>query len=102
MDLQAALITAKSAAREARKVLLHYYGHLAKVREKGMEGLVSEADVESEKTIAAILRETFPEIPMLGEEGASARRMEHPGNHLDRRSARWNDELCPRIFYLLY
>lgn len=71
MDFVKALESAKDAAQEARKVLLHYYGHLSKVREKGAEGLVSEADVESEKTIKNVLAKNFPEIPMLGEEGAS-------------------------------
>jgi myo-inositol-1(or 4)-monophosphatase len=71
MDLVKALESAKDAAREARKVLLHYFGHLSKVREKGVEGLVSEADVESEKTIKRILAQSFPDIPMLGEEGAA-------------------------------
>jgi len=71
MDFSKALESAKDAAREARKVLLHYYGHLSKVREKGAEGLVSEADVESEKIIKQVLSQRFPEIPMLGEEGAS-------------------------------
>lgn len=71
MDFTKALESAKEAAQEARKVLLHYYGHLSKVREKGVEGLVSEADVESEKTIKKVLARHFPEIPMLGEEGAS-------------------------------
>lgn len=72
MDFSKALESAKDAAREARKVLLHYYGHLSKVREKGAEGLVSEADVESETVIKQVLSKSFPEIPMLGEEGASA------------------------------
>jgi myo-inositol-1(or 4)-monophosphatase len=70
MDFVKALESAKDAAREARKVLLHYFGHLSKVREKGAEGLVSEADVESEKTIKKMLARSFPEIPMLGEESA--------------------------------
>ncbi len=71
MDLQKALEAAQDAATEARKVLLRYYGHLSKVREKGVEGLVSEADIESEKAIGNVLRRAFPEIPILGEEGAS-------------------------------
>lgn len=71
MDFLKALDEAKRASKEARQVLLSYYGRLSKVREKGLEGLVSEADEASEKTIGKILAESFPEIPMLGEEGAA-------------------------------
>jgi myo-inositol-1(or 4)-monophosphatase len=71
MDLIKAVSTARKAATEARAVLLKYYGHLSKVREKGVEGLVSEADEESEKLITRILTEAFPDIPVLGEEGAA-------------------------------
>jgi myo-inositol-1(or 4)-monophosphatase len=78
MDLDKALGTARLAAKEARKVLLHYFGRLSKVREKGDESLVSEADEESEKTILNIVRKDFPEIPMLGEEAASKGKWELP------------------------
>lgn len=71
MDQAKALQSAHAAATEARQILLHYYGHLSKVREKGVEGLVSEADVESEKAISQRLLRDFPDIPILGEEGAS-------------------------------
>lgn len=70
LDLTHALQTAEKAAAEARKVLLHYFGQLKKVQEKSFAGLVSEADLESEKTISRILRGDFPSIPVLGEEGA--------------------------------
>src|SRR5262249_40011002 len=65
-----ALQTAQKAAAEARKVLLHYFGQLKKVQEKSFAGLVTEADVESEKTISKILKAGFPNVPVLGEEGA--------------------------------
>lgn len=70
LDLSLALKTAQRAALEGRKVLLHYFGQLKKVQEKSFAGLVSEADVESEKVISAILSQAFPQIQVLGEEGA--------------------------------
>ncbi len=70
LDLPLALKTAQTAAAEGRKVLLHYFGQLKKVQEKSFAGLVSEADVESERVISAILLKAFPHIQILGEEGA--------------------------------
>lgn len=70
LDFDKALKTAEKAAAEGRKVLLHYFGQLKKVQEKSFAGLVSEADLESEKVISKILKADFPEIPVLGEEGA--------------------------------
>jgi myo-inositol-1(or 4)-monophosphatase len=70
LDLKQALQTAQNAAAEGRKVLLHYFGQLKQVQEKSFQGLVSEADLESEKVISKILKADFPEIPVLGEEGA--------------------------------
>lgn len=70
LDLQQALQTAQKAAAEGRKVLLHYYGQVKKVQEKSFAGLVSEADVESEKVITKILNTDFPQIAVLGEEGS--------------------------------
>ncbi len=69
MDLSKALKTAKLAAKEARKVLEKYYGNLTQIDEKQHAGLVSEADKESEKVIVKILRNEFPDINVLGEEG---------------------------------
>jgi len=72
LDLSQALNSAKRAAAEGRAVLMHYFGQLKKVQEKAHAGLVSEADLESEKVIARVLREDFPEIAFLGEESAFA------------------------------
>lgn len=77
LDLVQVLKAAESAAVAARQVLLHYFGQLKKVQEKAHAGLVSEADIESEKVIAGELARAFPEIPMLGEEGAFQSRDEH-------------------------
>ncbi|NJL25898.1 MAG: inositol monophosphatase, partial [Calothrix sp. SM1_5_4] len=70
LDFSQALTTARKAAHAGRDVLLRYFGQLKKVQEKAHAGLVSEADIESEKAIVAILTSDFPEIPVLGEEGA--------------------------------
>lgn len=77
LDLTQALSTAQRAAEEGRKVLLHYFGQLKKVQEKAHAGLVSEADIESEKVITRVLQTDFPAIPVLGEEGAFLTRDEH-------------------------
>ena len=77
LDLTQALATAKRAAEEGRKVLLHYFGQLKKVQEKAHAGLVSEADLESEKVITRVLQTDFPNIEVLGEEGAFLSRDEH-------------------------
>lgn len=69
MDLLKALKTAQKACETARAVQLSHFGRELQVDEKGAEGLVSEADLKSEKAIADILREDFPEIPVFGEEG---------------------------------
>jgi myo-inositol-1(or 4)-monophosphatase len=77
LDLSQALAAAREAAVEGRKVLMHYFGQLKKVQEKAHAGLVSEADVESEKVITSVLQRHFPSIPVLGEEGAFLTRDEH-------------------------
>lgn len=70
LDLAQALSTALKAAKAGRQVLLDYFGRLKKVQEKAHAGLVSEADVESEKVISQVLKADFPQVPVLGEEGA--------------------------------
>lgn len=72
MELQLALKAAQEAADLGRKVLLDYYGDLKNVQEKEMAGLVSEADVESEKVITEHLLKYFPKSAILGEEQAFA------------------------------
>lgn len=72
MDMQQALGTALQACRLGREVLLKYFGNLEHIEEKFQAGLVSEADKESEKIIAAHLKKSFPEIDFLGEESHAA------------------------------
>ena len=61
---------AQSAVSEGRDILLRYFGQLSKVREKELAGLVSEADVESEKAIAEVLKKGLPGVEVLGEESS--------------------------------
>ena len=68
LDLSAALATALRASQLGRQVLLDYFGRLKKVQDKAQAGLVSEADVESEKVITAELKRGFPGVSVLGEE----------------------------------
>jgi myo-inositol-1(or 4)-monophosphatase len=76
LDLNQALNTALKACRLGRQVLLDYFGQLKKVQEKAHAGLVSEADIESEKVIAAELARGLPGVGVLGEEAAFANQEE--------------------------
>jgi myo-inositol-1(or 4)-monophosphatase len=69
-DLQKVLRVAVEATKIGEKILTEFYGRLKQVDEKHQAGLVSEADVESEKAIAQYLRQEFPEFDILGEESA--------------------------------
>lgn len=64
---------ALKAARLGREVLLHYAGRLEHVQQKYQAGLVSEADLESERVIRAELLRHFPDFDFLGEESATAK-----------------------------
>src|SRR4051812_22806282 len=70
LDLTQALSTAIRAAKRGREVLMDYYGRLSQVQEKAQAGLVSEADVASEKAIGEVLSQGLPGVPILGEEEA--------------------------------
>lgn len=66
-ELEVAFQTAKAGA----DVILKYYQSGVEMRSKGQDetyNLVSDADVESEKAIARVLQEAFPEHAVLGEE----------------------------------
>ncbi len=62
------LKAAFEAADRGREILIKYFGHLNQVSLKERAGLVSEADIESEKAIAAVLKKYFPQSRFLGEE----------------------------------
>lgn len=69
--LDQAFVAAILAGRLGREVLLKYRGRLQQVEEKHLEGLVSEADRESEKVIFESLRKNFPTDLYMGEESTS-------------------------------
>lgn len=69
MNLSSALQTAQKACAAAREIQLRRFGGALAVNEKGLEGLVSEADLLSEEAIREILTTDFPDIPVFGEEG---------------------------------
>jgi myo-inositol-1(or 4)-monophosphatase len=67
-DLRRYLKVANEACDAAAVVLDSHFGNLRKLEEKFQAGLVSDADRESEKVIVEILRKTFPDHSVLGEE----------------------------------
>jgi myo-inositol-1(or 4)-monophosphatase len=67
MDLSKEMEAAVRAAREAGEVLMSHYGN-ARVRHKADMSLVTQADVEAEEVIKAVLGQEFPEYSFLGEE----------------------------------
>lgn len=74
MDLARALAVAKEACGVARQIQLDRFGGDLQVKDKGKEGLVSEADVLSEEAIRKVLLSAFPDIPVFGEEEAFRQR----------------------------
>jgi len=68
-DRKQALRYAVEAAFVGGQVQLKYFRRLKNIKEKLNEGLVSEADQESENRITDLLRKKFPSFDILGEEG---------------------------------
>ena len=62
------LKVAESCAAQGQRVLLDYFGHLTQVGWKEQGGLVSEADLESERVICEEIRKNFPGHLILAEE----------------------------------
>jgi myo-inositol-1(or 4)-monophosphatase len=62
------LDVAFEAAREASQILTDYFGRLKAVLNKGQEGLVSEADQNSEIAVRQVISKAFPTDSILGEE----------------------------------
>ena len=58
---------AESAAREAGTILLAMYGQVS-AREKAPFDLITDADLASQRRIAALLQEAFPDHTLLAEE----------------------------------
>lgn len=70
LNLDHILRVAIEASKIGEKILTDFYGRLKNVSEKDQAGLVSEADLESEKAIVQYLRRESPDTDILGEEGA--------------------------------
>jgi myo-inositol-1(or 4)-monophosphatase len=70
VDLQLMLSVAEGAARSAGALLREAYWKPRKVTDKGVNDLVTESDVASEKKIVSLLHAAFPTMNIHGEEGA--------------------------------
>jgi myo-inositol-1(or 4)-monophosphatase len=77
--MQRALAVAIDAAHAAGQAVRNLYGRAAHVRDKGPNGLVTEADLASNARIQGILQRAFPDDGWLSEETAdSAARLHKP------------------------
>lgn len=65
---QAILETAREAARAGGDVVARYFRDGVAMRSKESYNLVSDADIQSEEAIAAVIRGRFPEHALMGEE----------------------------------
>jgi myo-inositol-1(or 4)-monophosphatase len=69
MDYSAYIEVALSAAKAAKEILYHTFRTAFVIKTKGSHfNLVTEADIECEKKIVSVIRETFPEHNILAEE----------------------------------
>jgi len=73
LPIERLLEVAREAALAGGETLMRYFREGVVMRNKSAQGsvphdLVSDADEESERTVAAVLREAFPEHHLLGEE----------------------------------
>jgi myo-inositol-1(or 4)-monophosphatase len=62
------LALAEAAARAGGAVVSRYFREGIAMRSKDIANLVSDADIEAERAIVAVIRETFPGHEVLGEE----------------------------------
>lgn len=56
------------AAKQASKVILHYYGKKESIKVKSNKSLVAKADIEANKAIIKTIKKYFPEHSILSEE----------------------------------
>lgn len=71
MNLIAAQKAAVDAARSAGKLMRDNWNAPKRVKQSDAHDIKLELDVRCQKTIEAILRRSFPIVPLLGEEGCS-------------------------------
>ncbi len=60
---------AKEAARAAGKILIDNLGKINKIEYKARNDLITEVDIESEKTIVNMIRDRYPDHSLIAEEG---------------------------------
>lgn len=87
-DINRYLDLAKRAALLAEPILLKYFGQLESVNEKHLAGLVTQADLESEKVISEFLKTHTPDFEFIGEEDAYANQLDL-SNNASSRKPRW-------------
>ncbi len=68
----------RQAAEAAGTVLSKYFRSGLEIREKGLCDLVSDADIEAERVIVEVIRSTFPDHSILGEEGTQPKSLDGP------------------------
>lgn len=59
---------AVKAAKEAGKILKHYFGQTIQIRAKGERSLVTNIDLKAEKKIVSLIKKDYPEDNILSEE----------------------------------
>ena len=62
------LTVAEEAARAGGRVVTRYFHEGIEMRSKDVANLVSDADLEAERAIVEVIRRTFPDHEILGEE----------------------------------
>lgn len=62
------LIVAEEAARAGGRVVSRYFHEGIEMRSKDVANLVSDADIEAERAIVAVIRATYPDHEVVGEE----------------------------------
>ncbi len=62
------LSVAEEAARAAGAILLRYFREGVAMRSKDIGNLVSDADLEAERAVVAVIRRAYPDHEVLGEE----------------------------------
>ena len=71
MNLTAAEKAAVAAARAAGRIMRDNWNAPKRIKQLDARDIKLELDVRCQETIEAVLRRTFPQIPLLGEEGSS-------------------------------
>lgn len=68
MDMESVKRVGIKAAYQAAGILQQKFGHISRVRKKGVIDLVTEADIAAEKRILEVIRARFPDHGILAEE----------------------------------